>query len=195
MTAATHAALSKNLNKFESQLGRIHSVDDVKATHRARLAVKKLRYLLEPLQSDAPGARRVIAEIKQIQDVLGDLRDLQILETQIIVEVGRAASRWSDQLVHAGARDARVAAITRGTPESHTCYALAAAMQRVRRAEQRQFDRARKRWLKGNAERLIARIEKVANQLRPSARKTASKTRKVAVSATTDAKELWQGDR
>ena len=195
MTAATHDALCKNLKKLETQLARIHSVDDVKATHRARLAVKKLRYLLEPLQSDARGAHRAIEEMKQIQDVLGDLRDLQILETQITVEVGRAANRWSDQLVHTGAHDARVAAITRGTPESRTCYALAAAMQRVRREEQRHFDRAKKRWLKGNAGRLIARIEKVASRLRPSPRKTPRKTRKVAVSVAAGPKESWQGHR
>ncbi|MCZ6918608.1 MAG: CHAD domain-containing protein [Gemmatimonadetes bacterium] len=195
MTAAAHEAICKNLRKLRTQLARIRSVDDVQATHRARLAVKRLRYLLEPLRLEAQGAPRVIEGMKQLQDILGDLRDLQILETQITVEVGRAAGRWSDQLVRTGAHDPRVAAITRGTPESRTCYALAAGMQRVRREEQRQFDRAKKRWLKGHAEALIARIEKVANHLRPSHRNALRKTRKVAVSTATDAREPWQGDR
>lgn len=194
LTGATYKAIRKNLLRLGTQLGRIRSVDDVKATHRARLAIKRLRYLLEPLEDEIPGAHRVIQEMKQVQDILGDLRDLQILETQITVEVGRAANRWSDQLVHTGATDPRVAAITRDTPESRTCYALAAAMQRVRREEQRQFDRAKKRWLKGNTPRLLVRIEKVANKLRPSRPKPARKAPRVAVSAATGAAEPWQGD-
>ena len=165
LSAVAASAMLKNATILRRQLGKLGSLDDVKATHRARLAVKRLRYLVEPLEPLMPGARRIIHDLKRMQDRLGDLRDLQILETHFTVKVGEAAGRWSKRLVAAGAQDARVAAITRGTPENRACYALAAGMQRIRREGRREFKALEKRWLHSGANRLLDRIEHLAKRL------------------------------
>ncbi|MCH7776981.1 MAG: CHAD domain-containing protein, partial [Gemmatimonadetes bacterium] len=84
----TQAALREHAAKLRGQLNEIDSVDSVRATHRARLAVKRLRYILEPLSKAIPDARDVIVELKAMQDTLGALRDLQILQMQIALAAG-----------------------------------------------------------------------------------------------------------
>ena len=165
LSSATARAILKHAAALRRQLSKLNSLDDVKATHRARLAVKRLRYLLEPLDQVIPGTRKAVHDLKRMQDRLGDLRDLQILETHITVRVGEAAGRWSEKLVATGTEDARVAAITRGTAENRACYALAAGMQRVRREGRREFKGLEKRWLNGSAETLVDRIENIARRL------------------------------
>ena len=165
LNTAVAQAIIKHSATLRRQLAKLRSLDDVKATHRARLAVKRLRYLLEPLDQVMPGARKLVRDLKGLQDRLGDLRDLQILETHITVKVGEAAGRWSERLVAAGTEDLRVAAITRGTAEHRACYALAAGMQRVRSEARREFKELHKRWLNGSADRLVDRIERVALRL------------------------------
>ena len=44
--------------------------------HRARLAAKKVRYLLEPIEGDLPEAPAALRELKELQNQLGDLHDL-----------------------------------------------------------------------------------------------------------------------
>ncbi len=165
LSAITARAILKHVATLRRHLSKLRTLDDVKATHRARLAVKRLRYLIEPLEKLVPGTPRIVRDLKRMQDRLGDLRDLQILETHIIVKVREAARRWSQHLIAIGAKDARVAAITRGSAESRACYALAAGMQRVRREERREFRGLEKRWLNGSADPLIDRIEILAGRL------------------------------
>ncbi len=165
LSTITARAILKHAAALRRHLSKLRTVNDVKPTHRARLAVKRLRYLIEPLEKLVPGTPKIVRDLKQMQDRLGDLRDLQILETRIIVKVGEAAGRWSQHLVAIGAEDARVAAITRGSTENRACYALAAGMQRVRREERREFRGLEKRWLNGSADPLIDHIEILAGRL------------------------------
>lgn len=46
--------------------------------HRARIAGKHLRYLLEPMQRHLPGAPELIGDLKRLQDMLGDIHDAQV---------------------------------------------------------------------------------------------------------------------
>lgn len=51
--------------------------------HATRIAAKRLRYLLEPLVRRAPGIKRLVGRLKELQDVLGDLHDMQVLSQEI----------------------------------------------------------------------------------------------------------------
>lgn len=51
--------------------------------HIARIAAKRLRYLLDPLVRRAPRGKSLIGRLKELQDVLGDLHDVQILSQEI----------------------------------------------------------------------------------------------------------------
>ena len=63
--------------------------------HEVRIAAKKLRYGLElAAESGVRGAVTLLARIKRIQDLLGHLHDLQVLQTHVAaVQAGPEASR------------------------------------------------------------------------------------------------------
>lgn len=63
--------------KVRDRLELISRPDRASEQHRARLAAKKLRYLLEPIEADLPEARGALRELKQLQNRLGDLHDLR----------------------------------------------------------------------------------------------------------------------
>jgi CHAD domain-containing protein len=71
MAALLHdqaAVLARRLSKLESY-------DETKAVHAARIAGKRLRYLLEPIAEHVENAPRLVAELEQLQDTLGDWHD------------------------------------------------------------------------------------------------------------------------
>jgi CHAD domain-containing protein/CYTH domain-containing protein len=47
--------------------------------HRARIAAKRIRYLLEPVRDLVPGAAGMIKELKGLQALLGEMHDAHIL--------------------------------------------------------------------------------------------------------------------
>jgi CYTH domain-containing protein len=57
--------------------------EDHETVHVARIAIKRLRYLVEPLCSAHPEARRVVTVCKALQDVLGELNDAHVLEASL----------------------------------------------------------------------------------------------------------------
>jgi CHAD domain-containing protein len=64
--------------------------------HTARIRAKRLRYLLEPLSRRLAGAKALIGRLKQLQDLLGQVHDLQVLGGEI---------------------DSSLAALSKGTPD------------------------------------------------------------------------------
>ena len=161
IVAVTCAALRKHAAKLRDQLGQIESVDSVRATHRARLALKRLRYILEPLAKIIPDAHDLFGEIKTMQDTLGSFRDLQILRMQISLAAGAAdqIEAWP-----AAATDLATAVPSAKALEEHK-DALEAGLEHVRAEAQREFDVLHERWLDGKAEPLIKRIEEIADAL------------------------------
>jgi len=68
---------------LERHLGNVHSERDVREGHEARIAAKRLRYLLEPVMKIIPGAADLVDRLKSLQDVLGDLHDAQVFGAEI----------------------------------------------------------------------------------------------------------------
>ncbi len=170
----TQAALHKHAAKLRGQLNEIDSVDSVRATHRARLAVKRLRYILEPLSEAIPDARDVIVELKAMQDTLGALRDLQILRMQIALAAGfgsRVGELSADESPAPGAMATptfRAAPAQTLVLEDQARKTLEAGLRYMRFETQREFNGLRERWLDGRAESLVQRIEHIADALQAS---------------------------
>jgi len=66
-------------SKLAACLEHIHSVADIEAMHRARIAAKRLRYLLEPFRGVAGEVDHAVELLKRAQDDLGDFHDLHLL--------------------------------------------------------------------------------------------------------------------
>lgn len=78
--AALAARLRTATDRLEAHLSGIGEVEDPARCHAARIAGKRLRYLLEPVRAEAEEA---IAECRRLQDRLGDLNDAHVLAEEI----------------------------------------------------------------------------------------------------------------
>jgi CHAD domain-containing protein len=77
--AATIAArLPSHVDALRRALAVVHSADDEREAHEARIAAKRLRYLLEPAD-DIRGCKSLLAQLKKLQSELGKLHDAHLL--------------------------------------------------------------------------------------------------------------------
>lgn len=92
------ASLRNELAQLEELLIGIVSIDDVDRCHRARLAVKRVRYLIEPLSREVPAAEGAVESLKRLQDLLGEINDSHVLEAKLSRAVEKAARQRSRSL-------------------------------------------------------------------------------------------------
>ena len=85
---------------LEKSLSRIRGWDDARREHRARIAAKRLRYLIEPVAKLAQGGDAIIESLKTLQDLLGDLHDVQVFSSELA-----RASRKSTEETQPGLAD------------------------------------------------------------------------------------------
>jgi CHAD domain-containing protein len=61
-------------------LERVPTLGAPRVLHEARIEAKRLRYVLEPVRRMVPGSTLLVHRLERLQDLLGDLHDLQVLE-------------------------------------------------------------------------------------------------------------------
>ncbi|MBS3965936.1 MAG: CHAD domain-containing protein [Truepera sp.] len=158
--AAANAALLESEGELlRQELSEIAGADDEETAHRARLSAKRLRYLLEPLRSELNGAKAAIKQLRSLQDALGELHDLHTLEARLVSAIEQAAQSWARSLV---------ASLYQGNPprsRPEACYALAAALQVVRKAQARRYQTFTRAWHETAAAGFFARLQQLAQQL------------------------------
>ncbi len=71
-------------------LAASRSVDDQEPLHTARIATKRLRYLLEPARASEPRAAAIVARCKRLQDVLGDIQDMHVFQDTLMAAAAKA---------------------------------------------------------------------------------------------------------
>jgi CHAD domain-containing protein len=79
----TGQAIQQHVARLDEDLKQVRDAMDIKQAHRARVAVKRLRYLLEPVARRHSRTRDLIAQLKEAQDRLGELHDLHVLAEEI----------------------------------------------------------------------------------------------------------------
>jgi CHAD domain-containing protein len=87
MGADLLAALEPVWARFEQQVAESHHHPRSEVIHAARIATKRLRYLLEVFHElGVPGSAEALVWLRQLQQHLGDWHDLEVLE-QMMVEM------------------------------------------------------------------------------------------------------------
>ncbi|HET9706747.1 MAG TPA: CHAD domain-containing protein [Gemmatimonadales bacterium] len=141
---ALHSAALEQARELDQLLGEIRHTKD-EAAHRARIAAKRLRYVVEPGRSTLAGGDELISRLKAIQDLLGELHDLQELEKVVRAAIGTAAAERAEQLLDATLAEASPAGPAprrRGRQSG-----LVVIAQRIRAREADLFSTLRKDWL------------------------------------------------
>jgi CHAD domain-containing protein len=163
--AVAATLLSEHAALLEGELATLQSADDESTAHAIRITAKRLRYLVEPLVGGEPRAAGVLAHLKAIQTLLGDLHDLQVLAAQLADAVGDAAAERARRLHHltlSGAPLGRPAA--RGGPRPATTGMLALT-RLVRQAQDELFRRFAATWQNGSRADLLSEVATVVTAL------------------------------
>ena len=129
------------------QLGAIQSIGNEAEAHAARIAVKRLRYLIEPFHHELPGAPAAIERLKALQDILGDLHDSHRIAEELNAAFRDAAveqaERSYEELLPWG--EAKVL----DAKGSHARGGVTALAERLRVRGEELFGRLKKEWLDG----------------------------------------------
>jgi hypothetical protein len=83
--------VGKESEALRKRLSAIHDFSDVKKAHRARIAAKRLRYILEPVSNLLPDGEAIIKTLKTLQDSLGDLHDVHVFAEELVGATEQAA--------------------------------------------------------------------------------------------------------
>lgn len=70
-------------DRLERRLDDVEDIGDQDEAHRARIAAKRLRYLIEPFAAELEGAAEVVRRLKRLQDALGEMHDADVLLARI----------------------------------------------------------------------------------------------------------------
>jgi CHAD domain-containing protein len=157
--------------EFRRELRAVHSLADREHAHAARIAAKRLRYLLEPFTRELPGAEAAVAELTELQDLLGEFQDTHALAGELraaFAEVAVAAARrHGDELLpwpEAGPPPT-------GDPPPDVEAGLVALSLRLSLQCNACFTRLEQEWLGTRADRLIAGLSAIGAARAPRSRR------------------------
>lgn len=165
LAAAIASVLHSQADRLRVHLAAIHGLSDDEEVHRARLAGKRLRYLLHPLSDIIDDESQVLAHLKPMQDALGELHDAHTLVDVIGDELSTVFRERGEQIV------AAVRAVGSGTdrflevPGASVERALLVLAARLHERAARAFAEVRDSWLGARTEVVVAEMQAVAEQL------------------------------
>ena len=132
--------------------------------HDARIAAKRVRYLLDPVKQALPEARPALKLLKSLQDDLGALHDLHVaraeLDSGVIERAAHEATERSREVLDA-AGEGRV---PRRFASKLGGFASVAAA--VREEEHVGYKAIEARWLRDSAATLLAAVDVAIRALR-----------------------------
>jgi CHAD domain-containing protein len=76
--------LARHLDALAAAMAAVSSVNDRAQGHAARIAAKRLRYLLDIVAPSDSDQARAMVSLEELQDRLGDLHDAQMLGSQLM---------------------------------------------------------------------------------------------------------------
>lgn len=159
LAGATAAILHRQVAELEAHLARVGDVEDREEAHEARISAKRVRYLLKPLVDEIEGAAPIVKRFKVLQDLLGDLHDAHVLETELAGAVETAAAERVRRLLDlslAGAPDERLLRAERRRDREAGLISLA-RLNRARR--DRLFAALEAEWLDGKGHGFLRAVE------------------------------------
>jgi CHAD domain-containing protein len=163
MRPATAQLLREQAAKLERAVVRIRSADDTMRLHRARIIAKRSRYVLEPLAQQQAGLSIVADDLTRWQDVVGELRDAQLLAHRITREVTSIAAERTalvaSELVYRPSGTMDFSRIVRESPFDASLSLLFARLRDRIAAASRVASAA---LASGTGQRLVSEVESAA---------------------------------
>jgi CHAD domain-containing protein len=126
--AALAELLREGAVELADALDAVNGPFEVEQGHAARIAAKRLRYLLEPLRgSPRADASAAVEALKELQDLLGELHDSHVasgLIASALVETAAERARQAHAAILAGDQGLRALRLARRDPVTRGLLAL-----------------------------------------------------------------------
>ncbi len=165
LASAAASVIRTQAERIRVHLAAVHGLRDDAEAHRARIAGKRVRYVLEPVADVIDEAKQAVSHLKPMQDALGELHDAHVLVDAVAEALSTIFRERSEQLVAAvrtvGSGTERFLESSGPPPERGLLLIAARLHERAARA----FAEVRDSWLGPRAEVLIAELLTVAEQL------------------------------
>lgn len=173
VTAEVLQGYSKNLEK---RLAKVGEPEDDAALNDACIIAKRLRYTLELLESEK--ANELTKELKELQNLTGDLHDLHILEPKVQTLLFAETVLWS-QAVRDGSKTLSHRELNQ-LPQLQQSYGLAAVQRRLEAEKTILFQALQKGWLGTGNRDFFKKLNTLVKELAKPP-KAATKRRRASV--------------
>jgi len=90
--AVAAATLVRHAGELDARLAEVTQSTDADQLHATRIAAKRVRYLLEPLEPGLPDVAPLVERLKRLQDLFGTLTDAHELDVALQDEGAAAAA-------------------------------------------------------------------------------------------------------
>ncbi|HTO53606.1 MAG TPA: CHAD domain-containing protein [Myxococcota bacterium] len=161
---AASEALRAAAAELERALATVIGPHDAECEHQARIAAKRVRYVLEPIRRLNEAAVAALTELKKLQDLLGERHDRARMGELLLAKLERASLVTAQGLFAAAhAHDERAARSLRARPVEH------ALLELVRSASEESdalFAELAASWLSGKDAAFRSHIAAIAESLR-----------------------------
>lgn len=200
MATVTGALVRDAVAELEARLEAVRAADDEEPAHEARIAGKRLRYLIEPIGEVLESGVGLRDRLKALQDALGDLHDAQVFSRELVAasaEAGAEAARAEAGAVLEGA--GRGARRRRGGAVRDPRAGLLALAERVRDRGHTAWRTVETHWIGGRARKFLDDVHTLAEHLEAHGADAIEIERKYLLSelppevAGHPSAELWQG--
>lgn len=153
--------IAASVAELWGRLRKVRSLDDEAAAHSARIAAKRLRYLIEPLASSVDRGAEFVKSLKGLQDLLGEFNDLTLLKRELgtLAEAFRQGDLGS---LAAGRQSAVGQPGAELSAEALLRLSSITALQRIiEKRRKRVFSSLAQRWLGGKNKQLFDLLKRI----------------------------------
>jgi len=168
-TGAAADALAAAAAEFAERLAAVRDAGDPAPPHAARIAAKRVRYVLEPVADRAPGGASLVRRLKSLQDLLGEFNDCHVLEAEISAGAAEAASQRARRLLDVALADDPTPARRAHRAARDPRRGLLAVARLVRARRRELFARLEEEWLADGGAGFAAELSAAVEGLRSPA--------------------------
>ena len=161
----TAKLIQTQAKKLKSEFEDANNELDKIKIHKARLKVKTLRYTIEPLQKELESAKELVPHLKNSQDILGEINDLQILEIGITQRIKNLTNNWQESLTLSALSNVNPDELKYDLQELEQCQHLAALLNHNYKEQQVLLD-SFKEWLVEAENTFWPKLEELVKSLK-----------------------------
>jgi len=154
---------------LHEHLAHVHGSDDEDEVHAARIAGKRLRYLLEPIGKTLPEAKALTKELKALQDLMGEIHDNQVLSAELVDAAEEAGAERFRKLVELSLQHEAADEALEAAKRQDERAGLIALARDLHEARQDLLSRLAARIEAGDHDRLAEHVAQLTESLRARA--------------------------